>query len=288
MTNTHRLDGIDPALATDLGLDRMPFQQLDASVADLMRLDGKTALVTGAAGPSLGQAICNRLAALGARVAVTDIDSAAVERLTRSLTDRWGAEAIPITMDVMNWENVRESVSGLGSLDILVNNAGGMFGREGPFAERSKDDIDWTVGLNLIGPMYVTSAALELMLPAGSGRIINIASEGGKVGMPGAVIYNACKSGVIGFTRQLVHEVSSSGVSVVTVCPGVMIGPYVLEHLQGGASALAETIKSALSRVTIGRPCLPEEVANVVAFLASEAGAYVHGTEVSVGGGMSG
>jgi 3-oxoacyl-[acyl-carrier protein] reductase len=169
-----------------------------------------------------------------------------------------------------------------------VNNAGGALRLHGPFAEQDPEAMRRVIDLNFTGLLFATRAALAAMLPADRGRIVNIASEGGKISLDGLAVYNACKSAVIGFTRNLARELRDTQVSCVAVCPGVMVGPHALERLGSSeVNARRAALEESYSRLTAGRFSLPEEVANVVAFLASPAGAYVHGTAVSVGGGLS-
>ena len=288
------LEGIPRPLVERFHLDALPFHQRHAGVTQLMSLTGRRALVTGGGGGGLGQACCHRLASLGAAVAVCDVDVDAAQRVAGAVGDRWGVETTVVSGSVSVWAEAKacidQTLVDLGGLDVLVNNAGGVFGRQfGPFAGLSRESADSLVRRNLLGTMYSTRAALDWMLPAGSGRIINIASEGGKVAMRDIALYNACKAGVIGFTRSLAHEVGPHGVSVVAVCPGVMMSEGLLALLQKeGADAAVRSIEHGYERTTIGRASLPEEVANMVAFLATDAASFVHGTAVSVGGGLSG
>jgi len=149
------------------------------------------------------------------------------------------------------------------------------------------DDLQGVVRVNLIGVMLMTRAALPPMIAAGRGRIINVASEGGKISVDGLAVYNACKSGVIGFTRNIARDYGKSGIAVTCVCPGIMVSERTIRTLsQPGSRGLA-SLDSTFPRVTIGRASVPDEVASVIAFLASDAGSYVNGTAVSVGGGMA-
>lgn len=286
------MERIPPSLVERFRLDRLPFHQKARGLVDLMGMEGRRVLVTGGGGGGLGQACCHKLASLGAAVAVFDVDHDAAERVCAEVRARWSVEATAVVGSVASWDDCRRAVAqvvaDLGGLDVLVNNAGGVFGSQfGPFARISERSAAALIDRNLLGTLYCTRAALDVMLPAGSGRIINIASEGGKVGMPDIGLYNACKAGIIGFTRSLAHEVGPLGVSPVAVCPGVMISDGLLQVLQKeGADAAVRSIEHGFTRSTIGRASLPEEVANMVAFLATEAGAYVHGTAVSVAGGL--
>jgi 3-oxoacyl-[acyl-carrier protein] reductase len=139
--------------------------------------------------------------------------------------------------------------------------------------------------------MYGAHAALEYLLPQGAGTIINIGSVGGRVQQRGLVAYNACKSGVIGFTRNLAHEVAPRGVNVFCVAPGIMIKEQMKQYLfdpqndqqRAGRGAIIESITH---QVQLGRASLPEEAANMVAYLASEAASYMCGQTIDVAGGQ--
>jgi 3-oxoacyl-[acyl-carrier protein] reductase len=287
----HHLAGLSPEVVAQFHLDRLPFDQASRRPDELMSLAGVRAVVTGGGGGDLGQAIVHRLAAMGARVVAADIDLEAARGVAKAAAGRWGTDVSALCMDVTDWAEARAAMDQargrMGGVDLLVNNAGGALRLHGPFAEQDPEAMRRVIDLNFTGLLYATRAALDSMLPAG-GRIINIASEGGKISLDGLAVYNACKSAVIGFTRNLAWELRDTGVSCVAVCPGVMVGPHALERLGSTeATARRAALDEAYSRLTAGRFCLPEEVANVVAFLASPAGAYVHGTAVSVGGGLS-
>ena len=177
----------------------------------------------------------------------------------------------------------------LGGLDIMVNNP--VMVAAGPFERQTKDEIDYTVLGSLTMMMYGAHAALQYLLPQGSGKIINIGSVGGRIQQRGLVVYNACKAGVIGFTRNLAHEVAPRGVNVLGVAPGIMIKPEMARCLldpqddkqRAGRGAIHEAITN---QVELGRASLPEEAANMVAFLASEAADYMCGQTIDVAGGQ--
>jgi len=177
----------------------------------------------------------------------------------------------------------------LGGVDIMVNNpvmvAGGLF------ESQTKEQIDFTVLGSLTMMMYGAHAALQFMLPQGSGKIINIGSVGGRIQQRGLVVYNACKAGVIGFTRNLAHEVALRGVNVLGVAPGIMLNPqlkqYVLDPHNDQERAGRDAIIEAITQqVQLGRASLPEEAANMVAFLATEAADYLCGQTIDVAGGQ--
>jgi 3-oxoacyl-[acyl-carrier protein] reductase len=283
----------DAAAISALNLDRLPHHIIDKRVTELMDLTGKKAFVTGAGGDGLGQAIANRLAGLGADVALIGRTFEKVERRAKEIEQRWGVNAFPVKADMSDWDQVHEAVrvahGELGGLDIIVNNPVMVVG--GPFENHTKADIDHTVLGSLTMMMYGAHAALEFLLPQGSGKIINIGSVGGRIQQRGLVVYNACKAGVIGFTRNLAHEMAPRGVNVLGVAPGIMIKPEMMEYLlepkndqhRAGRGAILEAITT---QVQLGRASLPEEAANMVAFLASEAADYLCGQTIDVAGGQ--
>ncbi|HWE70722.1 MAG TPA: SDR family NAD(P)-dependent oxidoreductase [Acidimicrobiales bacterium] len=285
------LQGVPASVVERFGLDRLPFAQRGSSLHDLIDLGGIRAVVTGGGGESLGQAICSRLAGLGARVAVLGTTASRTKAVAGRITAA-GGEAFSVVADVTDWDGIHTAMDGvaqrLGGIDLLVNNAGGSLRTHGPFVGLSNQDIDRVIAVNLSGVLYSIRAALTHMIPAGAGRVINVASEGGKTGMRNLAVYNASKAGALGATRNLAHELPEYGVSIVAVCPGIMVGPYTIERFRDlDGRPGARTIDETMNRISLGRVSLPEEVANMVAFLASPAGAYVHGTAVSVGGGIS-
>jgi NAD(P)-dependent dehydrogenase (short-subunit alcohol dehydrogenase family) len=272
------------------GADRLPFDQIDKRVRDLVDLTGVRALVTGGGGRNLGQAIVHRLAGAGARVVVADLDAESSTRVASDAADRWDTETFAVCGDTTDWDGahavVAEACSMLGGIDLLVNNVGGG---AGAFSTMDRAGIEKVVGTTLLSTLYVSRATLDVMLPAGSGCIVNISSEGSRMASAHISLYNSLKSGVNGFTRNLAAEVGRQGIRVVGVAPGMMLGEALidtLKHPEGFESRIA-SMEQTLPRISVGRCCLPEEVANLVVFLASEAGAHVHGTTISVGGGMS-
>lgn len=284
------LEALPVEVVARFRLDRLPFDRPARSATDLLRLDGKRALVTGAGGTGLGLATCHRLAEQGAAVAALDISLPAARATVEAVRDRWGVPGVAVRADVGDRAEVAAAVAAvcdeLGGIDLLVNNAGGGLGG-GEFAEVADDYIERVVSLNLLGVLRVTRAVLPTMIASGAGRIVNVSSEGGKVGAPLNVVYNTCKSAVIGFTRNLAHETGPRGVSTVCVCPGLMVAERNADFMGNPRSTPLRIMADAMERTTLGRCSLPDEVASMIAFLCSEAGSYVHGTAVSVGGGLS-
>lgn len=279
--------------AREMGLDRLPRHTINKRVADLLDLTGKKAICTGAGGDGLGQAIANRLAGSGADVALVGRTLSKVEQRASEIRDRWGVNAYAVEADLSDWDQVQRSVQqscdALGGLDIMINNPIMMTG--GAFASHTKEDIDFTVHGSLTMLMYGAHAALQHLLPQGKGKIINIASAAGRTPQKGLVVYGAAKAGVIGFTRNLAHEVAGNGIYVLGVAPGIMIKPDLEESIlnpkdERQAVARSSVFEALDSLVELRRVSLPEEVANMVAYLASEAADYMCGQTIDVSGGM--
>jgi 3-oxoacyl-[acyl-carrier protein] reductase len=278
-------------LVKRLGLDSLP-DLAGRRVSELADLSGRVAAVTGGGGRVLGGPTVDRLASQGATVAVIDLDQTAAERSAADANDRWGVEARPFVGDIRRWDECHrlaaEIHSTWGRLDVWVNNVGGA-GYHGKFLEMDEAGIRGVLERNLMSATYCCHAAGEIMVGQGSGRIINVASEGGKIALENIVFYNACKSAVIGLTRNLARELGAHGVRVVAVCPGIMAGPEAVKSMRelDDSGSRAQTLLSSISRTSMPRASVPEEVANVIAFLASDAASYVDGTAVSVGGGLA-
>jgi 2-hydroxycyclohexanecarboxyl-CoA dehydrogenase len=241
-----------------------------------MRLAGRKAFVTGG-GSGIGAAIARRLAAEGADVVVGDID----EPAAREVAGEIDAEAVPL--DVADPDSAAAAIGGVGQLDVLVNNAGvddfGFFGEMTPERWRR------LVAINLEGVFACTRAALPMMQRAGYGRIVNIASEAGRVGSKGSAVYSAAKGGVIAFSKALARENARYGITVNAVAPGPIDTPLLRSARQLGeiGERIIETMKAGTQMKRLGRP---EEVAAAVAFLASEEAGYVTGETLGVSGGL--
>ena len=243
-----------------------------------MSAGARTALVTGAA-RGIGLAIAARLARDGLRVALLDLDGPAVEAAARTV----GGEAFALRADVTRSEEVDRAVETVttrwGGLDVLVNNAG-ITGRSFPIWEL--DDRDWArvLDVDLTAVFYCCRAGIRAMLARGGGRIVNVASIAGKEGNPTLVPYSAAKAGVIGLTKALAKEVATRNVFVNAVAPAV-IGTELLRQME------PSTVDLLVAKIPMGRVGRPEEVAALVAWLASEECSFSTGAVYDLSGGRA-
>ena len=243
-----------------------------------MRLEGRTALVTGAA-RGIGLAVAERLLGEGARVALVDIDTGALKAIAGRLGDRVTAVVADVTVTADVERAVRAVQDRWGRLDIVVNNAG-ITGRSYPIGELSDDDWNQVIACDLTSVFLVCRAAIRLMLPAGQGRIVNIASIAGKEGNPTLVPYSAAKAGVIGLTKALAKEVATRGIYVNAVAPAV-IATELLQQMT------KETVDMLIAKIPMGRVGQPAEVAALVAWLASDECSFSTGAVYDLSGGRA-
>lgn len=242
--------------------------------------EGKVAIVTGA-GQGMGRAVAERLAAAGALVSVNDIDADSAQR-TVSVLQKGGAEAVAVPGSVTSTQQVSDmlemTLSRFGRVHILINNAGVL--RPTKVIDIEEDEWDFVVGVNLKGTYLCSRAVLPTMREIGWGRIVNFSSTAGKnVSTVGGAHYTAAKAGILGFTRHLAKEEAGHGVTVNSVCPGLI-----------DTEMVRTTIDDARTKVyadsfPIQRLGQPSEVAELVAFLASDRAAYITGASLDINGG---
>ena len=244
------------------------------------RLEGKIAIVTGAA-RGLGRGIAERLAAEGAVVVVTDVNGEGAHETATEL----GGSAVGLACDVSDYDSVEALVADVrdrfGRIDVLVNNAG--WDKAAPFLELERDLWPRILGINLYGVLNTSRAVLPIMAEQGSGSVVNISSDAGRVGSSGEAVYSAAKGGVIAFTKSMAREMARKQVRVNVVCPGPS-DTQLFAEFAGDNDKLREALTKAIPLRRLGQP---EDVAGAVAYFASDDSTYVTGQTVSVSGGLT-
>jgi acetoacetyl-CoA reductase len=244
------------------------------------RLDGKTAIVTGA-GRGIGQAIARELAATGANIVINYATSSErAQKLALELQTEHGVKTLVVQADVTNFDQVGEMVKKtlhtFGHIDILVNNAG--ITRDKTLRKMTKEDWDQVITVDLTSVFNCTKHVLSHMLDQKSGRIVSISSFVGQAGNLGQTNYAAAKSGIIGFTKALALETAHSGITVNAVCPGFTESDMLMD--------VPENIRQRiLHKIPMARFATVEEIAACVRFLVTE-GDYITGEAISINGGI--
>jgi 2-hydroxycyclohexanecarboxyl-CoA dehydrogenase len=242
--------------------------------ASSVPLAGRRALVTGGAS-GIGAAICARLAADGASVVIADLQLETAARLAAD------TDGVAVRLDVTDFDAVAAVVQAHGPFDVLVNSAG--VDQHAFFTQTTPADWRRLLAVNLESVLNTTHAVLGGMQAAGYGRIINIASEAGRLGSRGGSVYAAAKGGVIAFTRSIARENGRKGITANVVAPGPIDTPL----LRQAVAREGDKIMTAMTGATLaGRLGTSDEVAAAVAFLASEGAGYVTGEVLGVSGGM--
>jgi 2-hydroxycyclohexanecarboxyl-CoA dehydrogenase len=249
-------------------------------------LNGKVAVITGAAG-GIGRALVRRFCEEGATVVGLDLNAAGLEELGGQLqefADRLTLRPLDITDHVAVAVTIRQVHAERGRIDILVNNAGWDVAMQ--FVETTPEFWDKVIAINLRGPLNLHHAVVPLMIDAGGGKIINIASDAGRVGSSGESVYSACKGGIIAFSKTLARETARKDVRVNVVCPGPTDTALLRSFMGEGeyGQKIYEGLKRAIPLKRLGQP---EDIPGIVAFLASDDANFITGQVISVSGGLT-
>jgi 2-hydroxycyclohexanecarboxyl-CoA dehydrogenase len=248
-------------------------------------LKDRTVLVTGGAN-GIGAAIARRLAEEGCTVGILDMDITAGEDVAGEIKAR-AHRASFHAVDITDYDAVSRVVesfeASFGPVSFLVNNAG--WDRAQNFLDTAPDFWRKVVAINLFGPLNVLHVVLRGMATRGFGRVVNIASDAGRVGSSGEAVYSACKGGIIALTKTLARELVGKGVILNTICPGPTDTAILRSFLEGAEGArIAEGLKRAIPMRRFG---VPEDYPGLVAFLLSDDAAYMTGQTISVSGGLT-
>lgn len=249
-------------------------------------LSGKVAIVTGGAS-GIGKAICKRLAEEGCKVVIFDLNAEGAQAAVDEIGSN-GGTAIARTVDITDYEAVRAAVASaegeVGPTDILVNNAG--WDRVVNFLDNDLALWDKVIAINLRGPLNLHHVVLPGMVERGSGKVVNIASDAGRVGSSGEAVYSACKGGMISFTKTMAREMARAKINLNTVCPGPTDTPLFAQVSGAGEAGqkIAEGLKRAIPFKRLGQP---EDLVGAVAFLASDDAGFITGQVISVSGGLT-
>ncbi|MDC7287743.1 3-oxoacyl-ACP reductase FabG [Blautia schinkii] len=243
-----------------------------------MRLEGKVAIVTGA-GRGLGKGIALKLAKEGAKVVVSDVMEENAREAVKEIQEA-GGQALAVVSNVADLSDVNrlyeETLAAYHKLDIVVNNAG--INRDAMLHKMTVEQWDQVIAVNLTGVFYMTQAAAKIMREQESGSIINISSASW-LGNIGQANYAASKAGVVGLTKTASRELAKKGVTCNAICPG-----FIETDMTRGVPEKVWDIM--VSKIPMGRAGKPEDVANMIVFLASDEARYITGEVINVGGGM--
>ena len=248
-----------------------------------MKLEGRVAMVTGAAS-GIGRGIALAMAREGARVALVDVNDARARETIAAIENGGGqghAYRADITRKAEIGATVAEIVKRWGTVHILVNNAG--WDKVEPFIKSTEETWDKVLAINLKGAIICTRAVLDPMMAQGYGKIVSIASDAGRVGSTGEAVYSAAKGGIIAFTKTIAREMARHRINVNCVCPGPTETP-LFAAVAADNPKLADSLKRVIPFRRLG---LPDDVAPVVVFLASDEAGFITGQTLSVSGGLT-
>jgi 2-hydroxycyclohexanecarboxyl-CoA dehydrogenase len=249
-------------------------------------LQGKTVIVTGGGG-AIGRAICRRFGDEGAIVGVFDIDGTRAAQTVEAIRQA-GGQAHVCAVDITDYAAVQQATAAFeqaaGPTDILVNNAG--WDRFINFLDTDLAFWEQVIAINLRGPLNLHHVVVRGMAARRRGKVVNIASDAGRVGSSGEAVYAACKGGLIAFTKTLARELATQGINLNVVCPGPTDTP-LFRSLAGEGEAgqkVAAALERAIPMKRLGRP---EDIPGIVAFLASDDADFITGQVISVSGGLT-
>lgn len=251
-----------------------------------MDFNGKAIIVTGGGG-GIGGAVCSRFAQAGGKVAVCDLNEDAA-RVVADKIAADGGDALAVRCDITDRASVdaaiAQVVDSYGTVDVLVNNAGwDIFV---PFVKSDPADWQKLIAINLVGPLNMHHAVLPIMAERKAGRIVNIASDAGRVGSSGEAVYAACKGGIVAFSKTIAREHARHGITVNVVCPGPTDTALFDGYKQGAGNP--EKLEEAFRRaIPLGRIGEPEDMPGAIMFFASDDAGYVTGQVLSVSGGLT-
>ena len=245
-----------------------------------MDLKGKVAIVTGG-GQGIGKAICLKLAEAGADVAVFDLNFENAQSTAQEIR-KLSRKSEAFKVDVTEWKSVedatRRAMESLDKVHILVNNVG--WDRIQPFVETKPEFWNKIIAINLMGVIHCSRAVLDPMIERQAGKIINIASDAGRVGSLGETVYAGAKGGVIAFSKSLAREMAQYNINVNSVCPGPTDTPLLRAQPN-------KVIQALVKAIPFRRVAKPEEIADTVLFFASPQSDYITGQVLSVSGGLT-
>lgn len=249
----------------------------------MKRFADQVAIVTGGAS-GIGRATALRLAEEGAKVVIADLNGRGAADVADAISGR-GGHALAQEVDVTDAPAVKgmteRAHQAFGRVDILVSNAG--WDRAGPFADTDEDLWDRVIAINYRGHLATCHAVLPFMREQGGGRIVTVASDAGRVGSSGEVVYSGAKGAVIAFTKGLAREVARYGINVNCVAPGLIDTPLLAGIAEGNEKLVEAIVRS----IPLRRTGVPDEVAAAICFFASPDAAYITGQTLSVNGGLT-
>lgn len=249
-------------------------------------LTGKNVLITGAAS-GIGRATALRFAEEGANVGILDLDLEGAQETVAQLKAHDGKVRAE-QADISDYANVQSAVAALegemGAFDVLVNNAG--WDKAAPFLQTEPELWQKIVAINLMGPLNLHHIVVAGMVARGGGKVVNVASDAGRVGSSGEAVYSACKGGIISFGKTLARELARSNVQINTVCPGPTDTPLLASFKPEGEAGdkLIASLQRAIPMRRLGQP---EDYPGMIVFLASADADYITGQTISVSGGLT-